>query len=169
MKPLQRASIPDSEKALIVADLAHKWIQGDATVRELIGPDATPETIEIQIAKTIQAIANEYCEEVYLNDRYQVAKRTIEDGRMVHLSIKRVDREPIHDWRDLQAIKNMLVGPECEAIEIYPAESRLVDTANQYHLWVFTDETYRIPVGFTGGRATTNNTIGKSNQRPMEG
>jgi hypothetical protein len=37
----------------------------------------------------------------------------------------------VHDWRDLQRIKNQLVGPECEAVELYPAESRKVDTANQ--------------------------------------
>jgi len=30
----------------------------------------------------------------------------------------------------------MIVGEEHEAFEVYPAESRLVDTANQYHLWV---------------------------------
>ena len=28
-------------------------------------------------------------------------------------------------------IKNLIVGPEHEGFEIYPAESRLVDTANQ--------------------------------------
>ena len=68
-------------------------------------------------------------------------------GRYVHLSIKDHGRSAKHDWRDFQRIKNELVGPEFEAIEIYPAESRLVDGANQYHLWVF--ESWRIPVGFT--------------------
>lgn len=71
---------------------------------------------------------------------------------MLWLSIKRNDRECIHDWRDLQTIKNMLIGEENEAVEIYPAESRLVDTANQYHLWVFVDATIRFPFGFHDGR-----------------
>ena len=31
---------------------------------------------------------------------------------------------------------------------IYPAETRLVDTANQWHLWVFVDSKVRLPVGF---------------------
>jgi len=76
---------------------------------------------------------------VWKNDVYTVAIRDSEYGfiPLKHLSIRRNDRETIHDWRDLQTIKNMLVGPEREGIEIYPAESRLVDTANQYHLWVF--------------------------------
>jgi len=88
---------------------------------------------------------------LYLNDKYQVIKRqhTARDGQeFVHLSIKRIDREPIHDWRDLQSIKNQIVGKENEAVEIYPAESRLVDTANQYHLWVDNDSKYRFPMGF---------------------
>ena len=68
---------------------------------------------------------------------------------MVCLSIKRRDREPIHDWRHLQEIKNALVGEQCEAFELYPAEERLVDTANQYWLWCFADPTMRLPIGFT--------------------
>ncbi|KQM13837.1 hypothetical protein ASE49_12350 [Novosphingobium sp. Leaf2] len=44
-------------------------------------------------------------------------------------------RLPNH-WQDLQAIKSELVGPEFEAVEIYPKESRLKDGENSYHLWV---------------------------------
>lgn len=62
------------------------------------------------------------------------------------LSIKRNDRRPIHDWRDLQAIKNELCGKEIEAVEIYPASARVMDTANQYHLWAFMDGR-RLPFG----------------------
>lgn len=67
---------------------------------------------------------------------------------MFWLSVKRRDREAIHDWRDLQTIKNLIVGAEHEGFEVYPAESRLVNTANQYHLWVFADPRVRLPVGF---------------------
>lgn len=89
-------------------------------------------------------------EKVFLNDFYQVNMRYVEwpGGKQIaHLSIKRRDKEAIHDWRHIQEIKNLLVGEECEGFELYPAESRLVDEANQYHLWVFTDSTVRIPVG----------------------
>ena len=72
-------------------------------------------------------------DEIWLNDEYQVNVTKCKD--YTHLSIKRLDKESLHDWRDLQTIKNMLIGEEAEAIELYPAESRLVDTANQYHLW----------------------------------
>lgn len=71
---------------------------------------------------------------------------------MMHLSIKRQDREPVTDWRHKQEIKNMLVGPEFEAVELFPAESRVVDTANQYHLWVFGDTGALRDLGFPVGK-----------------
>lgn len=86
---------------------------------------------------------------VWLNDRYQVWRRDAGHG-MIHLSIKRRDKKPVHDWRHLQQIKNELVGPECEGVELYPAESRLVDEANQFHLWCVADPRVRIPVGYAG-------------------
>jgi hypothetical protein len=91
---------------------------------------------------------------VYMNDRYQVNTQSLVApfgeavGDVMWLSIKRRDKAPVHDWRDLQAIKNLIVGPEHEGFEIYPAESRLVDTANQYHVFVFLDPKVRLPVGF---------------------
>ena len=87
--------------------------------------------------------------------------------KMVHLSIKRNDRQSIHDWRDLQRIKNELFGPEYEAIELYPAESRLVDEANQYHLWVIADESVKFPFGFADRIVAEKPGLGAV-QRPFE-
>lgn len=69
---------------------------------------------------------------------------------MIHLSIKRRDRKPVGPERFLhfQRIKNDLVGPEHEAVELYPAESRLVDCAHQYHLWCSPIAGWRFPFGF---------------------
>jgi hypothetical protein len=111
--------------------------------------------------------------ELWMNSLYQVNLRvlTMKDPEVppiVHLSIKRRDKSPCHDWRDLQAIKNQLVGPECEAVEIYPAESRLVDTANQYHLWAVADPTYRFPFGWNTGRVVTSKSGTYSKQRPIK-
>jgi len=81
---------------------------------------------------------------VFLNDKYQVAvrinKSPIEGKDIIHLSIKRIDRSPITDWREKQEIKNQIIGEEYEAVELYPAESRLVDAANQFHLWALPNE-----------------------------
>jgi hypothetical protein len=59
------------------------------------------------------------------------------------------DGEPRHDWRDFQRIKNDLVGPEWEAVELYPAESRLMDPSNYYSLWCFSG---KIQIGKDVGR-----------------
>lgn len=97
-------------------------------------------------------------DEIYLNSRYQVAIRRTptDDGEggiieMVHISVKRLDQRTIHDWRDMQRIKNELLGPNCEAVELYPAVERVVDTANQYHMWGVNSGTYRWPIGWDQG------------------
>lgn len=84
----------------------------------------------------------------FKNSRYTVWVRrpASPDGELIHLSIKRNDKSPVHDWRDLQRIKNEILGPEEEACELYPAESRMVDGANQYHLWSFKGQ--RAPFGY---------------------
>lgn len=86
---------------------------------------------------------------------------------VVQLSISRVDRTAARDWRDFQRIKNQLVGPDCEAIELYPAESRLVDTANQFHLWCVAEPLFRFPFGYTS-RLVTGESGGGAVQRPLE-
>lgn len=99
------------------------------------------------------------------NNRYQVIVREHADGPFgpfVHLTIRARDGSARHDWRDFQRIKNELVGEEAEAVELYPAESRLVDTANHYHLWAF--HTYRFPLGMST-REVSDGTSGIS-QRP---
>lgn len=114
----------------------------------------------------VAALAFESCK-IFLNNKYQVAARTAEtpSGLMVHLSIKRRDKSPIHDWRDLQRIKNELVGPEAEGVELYPAESRLVDSANQFHIFCFPEVAF--PFGFHEGRLVTEVETDGSRQRPF--
>ena len=74
----------------------------------------------------------------FVNDLYQVQVSPCgRDGKMLHLNIRRRDGGLFKDWRHLQEIKNQIAGPEREAVEIYPAESRKVDTSNKWHLWVF--------------------------------
>lgn len=92
-------------------------------------------------------------EQIVRNNRYTViidklAAPEVPGGTIVYLSIKRNDRKPMRNWRDLQRIKNELVGREVEAVELFPAESRMVDCANQYHLWCLSSSEYRFPFGF---------------------
>lgn len=110
-------------------------------------------------------------EEVWVNDKYQVSvRRDIKHPGwpdMIQLSIKLLTQEPVHDWRDLQNIKNLLVGEENEAVELYPAESRLVDAANHYHLWVIAKPGIKFPFGFPV-RMTSSESIGDDKQRPIK-
>lgn len=111
---------------------------------------------------------------VFLNNIYQVTKEEMESPEswptLVHLSIKRIDRRPIHDWRHLQRIKNELLDPECEAVELYPAESRRVDTSNQYHLFALKQPGRKFPFGFPDRAVTTEqDCVGTgAKQRPFE-
>ena len=90
-----------------------------------------------------EAAAREWLEEdhrryeFYTNDIYQVqVSPTGVNADYLHLNIRRRDGGMVKDWRHFQQIKNEIAGPEREAVEIYPAESRLVDTSNKWHLWV---------------------------------
>jgi hypothetical protein len=86
--------------------------------------------------------------EYWINNLYQVQVRYFADMKMAHINIRRRDGKAIfRDWRHFQWIKNQLIGPECEAVELYPAESRMVDASNKYHLWCSTDPAFRFPIG----------------------
>ena len=99
--------------------------------------------------------------DVYQNDLYHVTVKDAHEANMAlnatappawYLSIKRIDQEPICSWRDVQEIKNQIVGPDNDGFMLYPSERRVVDTANQYHLFVLKDVGQRIPYGFNAGR-----------------
>jgi len=127
----------------------------DKAIRKVI-KDKFPEAPDEFITEMMDATRSQT---VWKNDVYTVFIEDAEKAElkapgfpdMFWVSIKRNDRQPIHDWRDLMEIKNVLIGEENEACELYPAKSRMVDTANQYHLWVFKDKNMKFPFGFRGG------------------
>jgi hypothetical protein len=103
-------------------------------------------------------------QEVFKNDEYLVSiQKDVSHGfggwKIWQLTINRIDGTAVHDWRDLQAIKNAVVGPDYEAIELFPAEPRLVDTTNSFHLFVVvqneTGQVPTIPIGWTKRRVGT--------------
>lgn len=126
--PLERADVqPITPKLLEDAMRAHPFLTRESVI----------ELLERESAKC----------EYWINPIYQVAKTY--EGEFVHLNIRRRDGAVIYrDWRHFQEIKNQLLGPECEAVELYPAEGRLVDTSNKYHLFGRPDPDYRFPFGY---------------------
>ena len=105
--------------------------------------------------------------ELWINQTYQVMLRHFPETRAAYVSIKRIDQAPLRAWRDIQRIKDQLLGPDCEAVELFPAQGRLVDTANQYHLWGSTDPAYRFPFGFTHRAVSDDIGMGEG-QAPLE-
>lgn len=160
---ITRALVPDSERIKIREDLVRKWKEKVPEIRAMA---PTMEQFEAVVDKQL---SDSLCDTVYLAEAddgtaYQIAVRAITSD-VVHLSIKRKDREPCRDWRHLQEIKNELVGEECEGVELYPAESRVVDTANQTHLWIYSDPDEMIPLGWDCGEHKSDIEIADSRQR----
>ena len=84
--------------------------------------------------------------ELWADDVYQV--EVTRADKVAVLSVSRIDGQRGHSWVDLQRIKNAIAGPECEAVELFPAQSRMIDVANKYHLWVVLDHRFRFPIGW---------------------
>lgn len=149
---------------------------------ELIKADILPwsdEKLEREINKLMKAFSHFTYEqakislhkdiyaETYVNNIYQVAVYRGKDaddlihvdelkGRCVWLSIKRRDKRPVNNWQDMQTMKNRLVGVNFDAIQMFPAESRMVNTANQYHLIVLPEDA-NFPFGWGSRFVVTEN------------
>lgn len=165
MKPLKPATISEEEIIGTAKAWLELWKQGDLNTRKVASGDLS----ELDAFTVLLTHSREHTKGAYfLNDKYQVVRNLFEcgDTMMVHLSIKTLDKTAEHDWREYQQIKNELIGPECEAVEIYPAESKLVDCANQFHLWGWLSPKVRLPFGFQE-RMVSEQGVHKSQQRPF--
>ena len=86
--------------------------------------------------QTLDWVKNAYADTLcFINDTYFVELTPTGLGALL-ITIRRKDGGVIKDWRHFQQIKNELAGEEREAVELYPAESRKVDTSNKWHLFV---------------------------------
>lgn len=127
--PFERASNAEATAAQVEALMAQHpgWRESDA---------------HAEVARWAQD------EVALLNSRYLVRRRALGRGA-VHLAIARRDGLAVHNWDDLQRIKRELLGPECEAVELYPATGREAATGAVCHLWGMEDPEFRFPFGFT--------------------
>jgi hypothetical protein len=160
MTPFVRAQYDPQSIAAIQNDLLAKPAEFFAGMFNGRIPNAA-EKMDL-VRDSVNRLANS---PVYLNDLYTVQIEQMPP--FVHLIIRRNDWDTCKDWRHFQQIKNEFVGIENEAVELFPAESRLVDTANVYHLWVHTDARFRFPLGLPS-RLVTAQPIGGDRQRPFE-
>tara|TARA_B100000795_G_scaffold70697_1_gene49645 strand:+ start:1155 stop:1706 length:552 start_codon:yes stop_codon:yes gene_type:complete len=126
--------------------------------------DTKPSKEQMEMIKSLWEATME--EDVRRNDTYTVyidwdsaehgGMTPNEKMKVVHLSIKRLDRDIIVDYREFMDIKDQLVGDEYEAVMLFPARDREHDTVNQYHLWIpmekVDDIPVKIPFGWDNGR-----------------
>lgn len=74
----------------------------------------------------------------YYNDFYsvQVYKVPTDLGQVLHLIVRGQINNQEPGWRDMQRIKDELIGTEYEAVQVYPKQADIVDQADVYDLWV---------------------------------
>ncbi len=168
MQPFKRTELNPASVARQEAAIVEEYQRGPKAFCRSWG---YPEHYTAEDILRIMAEVRALDYEIWINNRYQVnvSKAELHAEKwpeMIHLSIKRLDKETIHDWRELQTIKNEIVGVANEAVELYPDDRRVIDTANQYHLYVFKDPTIKFPFGWTVGKRDGSES-GGSKQRPF--
>ena len=86
-----------------------------------------------------EALNDLMSDETWGNDRYTVNLHFLGGDRdgFVEMAVHNHNRTPHVPWRHLQQIKNEILGSDREAVQLFPAEDRLVDTANEYWLYVY--------------------------------
>lgn len=144
-----------------------KWVDEMMGQMSHLSPNGVQPTRK-EMCKQYEMLKNDT---VFTNGEYQVAidYDSAKNGalspdpacRVIHLSIKRLDREPIMDYQDLMNIKDKLVGEGFEAMMLYPARFREHDMANQYHLWIPVERESGEPVAFPFGWNNGRNVIEK--------
>lgn len=67
-------------------------------------------------------------------------------GRIAHLWVKRHNGKPT-TWKEMQQIKNELIGEDKLGIEVFPPSEKVIDQAPMYHVWVFEN----LEMGITDG------------------
>lgn len=155
------------------------YVVGDCWIYErLIPPDIRPwrpfiRTVPVNrlSGEPDPVVAELGLEDFYANSHYLVFTRTLHatfkdqpDG--LHLSMRTVENDTRHDWREMQRVKNDIAGKHWEGVEIYPDVDRLVDSANQYHLWCWP---FQLPFGFKDGLVADHGSVEQIGgaQRPL--
>lgn len=84
-------------------------------------------------------------DKVWVDGEYAVMSRPLQTewGEVTHACIRNVDNTDI-PWAEKQRIKNELFGVDRIAVEVFPAETQLVDEANMYHIWIL-PEGFKMP------------------------
>jgi len=69
--------------------------------------------------------------------KYMVLCSKIEN--YIHIRVHRDDDKPICDFMDMQEIKDLVIGKDKVAIQVFPKTKDMIDNGNTYHLWHWPD------------------------------
>jgi len=93
------------------------------------------EKIDAEIIKNGHPHLNTVTEAYIVDNLYKVY--IAQTGKYKHLRIRRIDDLPVSSFSDMQNIKNQFLGPETEAIQVYPKVSNYINNSNTYHLFTW--------------------------------
>jgi len=135
-----------------MADRLH--VEARAALSSEFDPrEGDPPMTEFKLADDrLVSTSRRYINNLYVATVYEPQPAPGFPCKVIHISISRVDRSNRICWRHKQIIKNKLIGPKHEAVELYPSRDRVVDGANQFHLWVLADSKLSFPFGYTTDR-----------------
>jgi hypothetical protein len=146
-----------------------------ALIQDIIDTARTAKGVEVSWQQAAAIVDEKQDVEMWQNSRYCVLvfrnEPPRDDGpQMIHLSIRRNDRKRPREerYRDFQRIKNELIGKEYEGCELYPADDRVADCADQYHIYVLADPALQFPFGFRDGLRAGPSDDSPAVQSPFE-
>jgi hypothetical protein len=117
----------------VVAGAQHLRVGLVTMVSSLLGAQAREDDLWEPLAYTGDSPSGD---QLWGNRQLSATRREHPDGYLI-LSYHWRDRAPIRDWRVGQRVKNEMAGTDWEGVELYPAEARLMDEANEYWLFAF--------------------------------
>lgn len=85
---------------------------------------------------TVPSYGGEVSIGAWSNDKIVVG--AFKDGDSIRLDIANKDLSGVFSWEDLQEIKSQCGYGNYDAVEYYPADIDVINTANIRHLYVFT-------------------------------
>lgn len=128
---LKYVTLPDVRRMSARLHPSRQFLDPQLLQRELESPSVVFEQWQNDIYDVV--VRRHYDEPVPVNTTEWEAMVP----RMIQIGLGALDGSARHDWREFQRMKNFLAGPEWEGVELYPAESRLVDPSNYFYVWCF--------------------------------
>lgn len=78
-----------------------------------------------------------YADKCWYSDDEQYWVTLNRVGKFRHVKVHRSDHATMNDFHIFQQVKNLVLGEDSVAVQVFPAQRDLVDGSNTYHLWAW--------------------------------